>query len=224
MENVTHWTQQSTADFVYGIAATFVAQIETKMEEGDVSRSEIAKRLNRTSGRVSQILNNPGNLGLKVMVETAGSLGMKVGVIAYDDHDPTNGNGPIDPDVFVKCWERAGRPASIFEVEDAFASHVWEGYLSNVIGSDISNTATGKILGYNANLAGYVGGVAYIYPTVKTVEPVNLLPNVQVGASQIPNLNEPWRKPCLPEFGELHEIRRQQESPTTLLRQRREAA
>lgn len=121
MENVAHWTQQSIADFVYSISSTFVAQIETKMEEKEISRSEVATRLNKSSGRVSQILNNPGNLSLRVMVETARSLGLKVSVVAYDDNDPTDDNGPIDPDVFVKCWKRAGSPANLFELEDSFA-------------------------------------------------------------------------------------------------------
>jgi hypothetical protein len=53
------------------------------------------------------------------MVEIANSLGMKAGVIAYDDDDPDNTKGPIDPDVFVKSWEKLGRPVDLFEVEEA---------------------------------------------------------------------------------------------------------
>ena len=119
MENVAHWTRQSTADYVYSISSTFIAQIETKMEDDDISRTEVASRLKKSSGRVSQILNNPGNLSIRVMVEVANSLGMKVGVIAYDDSDPDNTKGPIDPDVFVKSWEKLGRPVDLFALEEA---------------------------------------------------------------------------------------------------------
>jgi len=216
MENVAHWTQQSTADFVYGIAATFVAQIETRMEEEDVSRSEIAKRLNKTNGRVSQILNNPGNLGLKVMVETAGSLGMKVGVIAYDDHDPTNENGPIDPDVFVKCWERAGRPVNLFDAKDASASTIWEEYLNYTTGTDLSIGAVGQIPAYGVNIPGYIGDLARFYSIVKAVESDKLHGNFQISAPQVSNLNEPWHNPFLPcGFSE----KWQPQIPTTLVTQ-----
>jgi hypothetical protein len=216
MENVAHWTQQSTADFVYGIAATFVAQIETKMEEGDVSRSEIAKRLNKTSGRVSQILNNPGNLGLKVMVETAGSLGMKVGVIAYDDHDPTNENGPIDPDVFVKCWERAGRPANLFEIEGASAYDIWSMYLDNQIGTDLLNKAAGQILEYGASFQVYSGGFGGLYEPTRFVEPLGLLQRFQLGQPQASKPNEPWQKSFQPELSGFLEKWHPQQSTTLI--------
>jgi hypothetical protein len=119
MENVTHWTHQSTADFVYNISSDFVAQLETKMEEEDISRGALANRLSKTSGRVSQVFNNPGNLSLRVIVDYARALGMKVSLVAYDDGDSKNENGPINPDVFVKCWEKCNQPQDLFEVAAA---------------------------------------------------------------------------------------------------------
>ncbi len=98
-----------------------MAQLETKMEEAGVSRSELALRLNKSSGRVSQVFNDPGNLSLRVIVEYAHALGMKAGLIAYDDGDPENANGPISPDVFVQCWRRANCPSDLFEAEDTNA-------------------------------------------------------------------------------------------------------
>lgn len=119
METVGHWTQQSVDDFVYSISASFTGQLERKMQEKEISRSELAAKLDKTTGRVSQVLNDPGNLGLRLIVEYAGSLGMKASVIAYDDNDPDNTKGPINPEVFVKSWEKLGRPSDLFEVEDA---------------------------------------------------------------------------------------------------------
>jgi hypothetical protein len=115
MTTATHWTQGSTDNFVYSISSSFTAQIECKMEKLGMSRSELAARLNKTTGRVSQVLNDPGNLGLKLIVEYARELDMKVSIVAYDDHDPNNYKGPIIPDVFVTCWENAGRPRDLFE-------------------------------------------------------------------------------------------------------------
>lgn len=119
METVAHWTQYSMADFIHSISSNFVAQIETKIEVEGISQNEIASRMNKTSGRVSQVLNNPGNLSIRVMVELARSLGMKVSIIAYDDKDPNNDRGPINPDVFVKSWEKLNCPIDLFEVEEA---------------------------------------------------------------------------------------------------------
>ena len=193
MENVAHWTQQSTADFVYSISSTFVAQIETKMEEEQISRSAIANRLKKSSGRVSQILNNPGNLSLGVMVETAGSLGMKVGVIAYDDHDPANENGPIDPDVFVKCWENMGRPANLFEVEDASDCDIWSMKLNKMIGTDLLNKAAGQPLEYGVSFHGYSDVFTGIYAPTKFVEPLELLQRLQLGEPQVSSPIETWQ-------------------------------
>jgi hypothetical protein len=116
MSMTTHWTARSVDDFVYGISASFTAQIEAKMEAEGVSRTKLAKRLNKSTGRVSQVLNDPGNLGLKLIVEYARELGMKVSIVAYDDGDLNNEKGPVKPEVFVKCWEMQNCPANLFEV------------------------------------------------------------------------------------------------------------
>jgi transcriptional regulator with XRE-family HTH domain len=126
MENVAHWTHKSSVDFVYNISSGFVSQLETKMEEENVSRSEMAHRLGKTNGRVSQVFNDPGNLSLRVAVEYAGALGMKVGLIAYDDGDSKNENGPIIPDVFVRCWERSDRPKDLFEIAENTAVSIYD--------------------------------------------------------------------------------------------------
>ncbi len=119
MGELSHWTQESIDDFVYSISASYTAQLEVKMEEQRVSQTELANRLKKTTGRVSQVLNDPGNLGLKVIVEYAKALGMKVSIVAYDDGDPGNSRGPIRPEVFVKCWEKAKCPTALYEVEAA---------------------------------------------------------------------------------------------------------
>ena len=127
MENVAQWTQESVAAFVYSISSDFVAQLETKMEKEKISRSELASRLDKSNGRVSQVFNDPGNLGVRLMVEYARALGLKVSIIAYDDGDPENDKGPISPDVFVTAWQRLKQPRDLFGMESAIllSAAIW---------------------------------------------------------------------------------------------------
>ena len=106
----THWTEQSIEDFAFRIAADFIAQLEDMMEVTPMSKKELAHKLGVTKGRISQIFNNPGNLSLETIVEYSKALNMKVAVVAYNDNDPGNDNGPINSDIFRICWEKAGKP------------------------------------------------------------------------------------------------------------------
>lgn len=127
-----HWTARSTLDFVHRISSDFVAQVETKLENAGISHTDLATRLGVSVGRVSQVLNDPGNLTLKNTVQYAQALGMKVAVLAYDDDDPKNKKGPISAAVFNLCWRRAGAPRDFFE----FARY--EGLIRQFIGAVIS--------------------------------------------------------------------------------------
>lgn len=109
-----HWTSRSTEDFVHQISSDFAFQIENRMDEEPVNQLNLAKRLGVSESRVSQVLRNPGNLTLKKMVEYARALGMKVAVIAYDDGDPLNKNGPINSQIFTASWKRLGSPSDFF--------------------------------------------------------------------------------------------------------------
>ncbi|MBI4468188.1 MAG: XRE family transcriptional regulator [Acidobacteria bacterium] len=116
-KQVAHWSEQSTADFLYRIASDFVVQIEAKMESKRLSKSRLAQALGVSKGRVSQLLNNPGNLGLVTIVRCARALGLKVAIVAYDDADRDNTKGPIISDVFRICWENAGKPQDFWALE-----------------------------------------------------------------------------------------------------------
>lgn len=116
MDQLKHWTADSTEQFVYRISSDFVGQLEMKLEKDKISRNRLAKTLRVTKGRVSQVLNDPGNLTVKLAVEYAHAAGMKAALIAYDDHDPENFAGPINAAVFTTCWDMAGRPKDLFSV------------------------------------------------------------------------------------------------------------
>jgi transcriptional regulator with XRE-family HTH domain len=113
-----HWTERSTADFLYQIGADFIRQIETVMEKEGVNQADLAKRLKVSEGRVSQVLNNPGNLTLKKIVEYVRALGRKVAIVEYNDDDPNNQHGPVSAEIFAKCWYRAGMPTDFFALEN----------------------------------------------------------------------------------------------------------
>src|SRR5690349_17560678 len=99
MPKTNHWTD-TDEKFQFRIAMDFIGQIEKKMESGGITQKRLAKRLGVSFGRISQVLNNPGNLNLKSIVKTARGLGMKVAIVAYDDLDPTNNFGPINSEIF----------------------------------------------------------------------------------------------------------------------------
>jgi len=109
-KTTAHWTQQNIANFVYRISSDFVIQIAKKLEKEKIQHNEFATQLGLTRGRVSQLMNNPGNLTLRNVVHCARTLGMKVAIIAYEDGDPENQSGPIPSEIFSACWQKAGAP------------------------------------------------------------------------------------------------------------------
>jgi transcriptional regulator with XRE-family HTH domain len=117
-----HWTESSTADYLYTIGADYVRQIEQKIGDGEGTQAQLAARLGVTKGRVSQVLNHPGNITLRTIVEYARALGLKVAVIAYDDGDPHNFDGPLDSEIFTFCWEMMGKPKDFFDLKNIRAT------------------------------------------------------------------------------------------------------
>lgn len=113
-----HWTAGTIGDFVFQVASDFTLQLEKRLEAGPITNKELAKRLKITAGRVSQVLNTPGNFKLRSMTEYARALGLKLAVVAYDDGDPENKKGPINSEVFYECWKRQGRPQDFYDLRN----------------------------------------------------------------------------------------------------------
>jgi plasmid maintenance system antidote protein VapI len=57
-----------------GKAFDFVTYVSSRLESGGVTQADLALRLGVTEGRVSQMLNAPGNLTLKQIVRLAWAL------------------------------------------------------------------------------------------------------------------------------------------------------
>lgn len=116
-----HWTERNIKTYLFRIVADFIDQIENKMESLPISQDEFAKKLGLSKGRVSQILNRRGNITLKTIIHCARTLGMKVSMVAYEDDDPRNKKGPINPEVFRICWEKSGKPRDLWDTQNVLA-------------------------------------------------------------------------------------------------------
>jgi transcriptional regulator with XRE-family HTH domain len=113
-----HWTERSIDDFLYRIGADFVRQLEAVMARRGETRVALADRLGVSKGRISQLLNNPGNLTLRKSIEYARALGLKVSLVPYDDGDTANANGPVNAEIFTTCWQMAGMPTDFFALRN----------------------------------------------------------------------------------------------------------
>ncbi len=119
----THWTGQSTKDYLFRIVADFISQLESKMEAMPISQAEYAKKLRVSKGRVSQFLNHPGNFKLENIIKYAKALGIKVSIVAYDDNDPKNIKGPINSEIFRMSWEQLGKPRDFWAMQNNTANN-----------------------------------------------------------------------------------------------------
>lgn len=120
-----HWTETSVEDFQFKVSFDFVEQLQDALRSQGTSQSEFAATLGLTKGRVSQIINNPGNLTLRSMVRWSRALGQKVSIVLYDDRDATNRDGPVDSEIFRKCWEIAGMPSHHGQIPGATNPFMW---------------------------------------------------------------------------------------------------
>lgn len=112
-----HWTAQSLEDFRYEIAADFIDQIESRLQENKWQRKDLAQALGKSESWVSQLFNNPGNMSLNTMIGCAAKLNMKLSVLAYDDGDHDLQRGPVHAEVFNRCWEMLEKPHDFWDVE-----------------------------------------------------------------------------------------------------------
>jgi transcriptional regulator with XRE-family HTH domain len=113
-----NWTEESTANFRYRVAFDFIEDLQSRMDKKGLSQAAIAKLLNISEGRVSQVFHNPGNLTIDTMIEYARALEVKLSIVAYDDGDKDNKQGLIPAEIFRLCWEKCGTPSSMWDIEE----------------------------------------------------------------------------------------------------------
>jgi hypothetical protein len=148
-----HYTSTNQEALVERVTSDFIGQIAQRLEVSDTPQIELAKKLGKSESEVSQVLNlNRINLTLKTMVGYARALGMKVAVIAYDDGDPTNENGPVGSEIFTLSWEKSGKQRDIWSLNQVSYStstterlywiHGWMcGSITSTFGGGAFNTS-----------------------------------------------------------------------------------
>jgi transcriptional regulator with XRE-family HTH domain len=97
----------------------FIAQIERELERKGISQAQLADLLGVSESAVSKVLNNPQNLTLKTIASYSFALGVKAGIVAYDDHDAANQKGLVPSGVFNECWNALGCPRDSWQMEEA---------------------------------------------------------------------------------------------------------
>ena len=113
----THWTERSIKDYRYKIIDDYISQLEKKMEDKEISIKDFSKMFKTSKSRISQLLNDPGNITFDNVVKLARALEMKVSLVAYEDNDPENKRGPINSEIFKICWEKAGKPQDFWATQ-----------------------------------------------------------------------------------------------------------
>ena len=162
-----HWTTRSVKDYLFRIAADFIAQLEKKMEFLSISQDELAKKLGVTKGRVSQLINNPGNFKLFKMIEYAKALGCKISIVAYEDDDPENKKGPINSEIFRICWENLGKPRDLWDLQDFTLRVEVAGNATNAVFCSNANEYISLALAQNERIEGNCYLPAYSYQPEK---------------------------------------------------------
>jgi transcriptional regulator with XRE-family HTH domain len=151
-----HYTSTDTEVLTNRITFDFIAQLANRLETDGIEQQELARRLNVSEGAVSQVLNlGRMNLNLKTMVQYARALGMKMAVVAYDDGDPNNANGPVGANIFALSWEKLGKPKDVWSLRENFqcvaANHanqvsafpsqeVWPNWMNSWMNTSTSTT------------------------------------------------------------------------------------
>jgi transcriptional regulator with XRE-family HTH domain len=116
---MTHYTNANDESFVNRITFDFIAQLANRLQTSGMKQSELAEKLDVGESAVSQVLNlGRMNLTLRLMVRYARVLGMKVAIVAYDDRDPHNENGPVGSEIFNLSWEKIGKPRDVWSVSE----------------------------------------------------------------------------------------------------------
>jgi hypothetical protein len=159
---MTHYTAASDRSFVNRIMFDFMAQLEERLAVTETTQSALAKKLNLTEGAVSQVLNlTSSNYKLETLVKYARAAGMKVALVAYDDDDPNNKNGPVGPEIFALTWDGLGKPRDTWAVTESLRSVAatcaspvmafpsWSlGYTNSTLASDQDPTTAGQFHKY----------------------------------------------------------------------------
>lgn len=94
----------------WGVIHQFFHLVLTYMEDNNIKKSDLAKRLGKSRSAISQILNQTPNITVKKMVEIADAIGITIQVVS-----------PQVKDAFFK---------SNHEIEYSFINNIWTDFTS----------------------------------------------------------------------------------------------
>ncbi|MBU1413322.1 helix-turn-helix domain-containing protein [Myxococcota bacterium] len=121
-KSFTHYTADA-AGFRSHLALDCMDQVQRVMAESGITQRALAAHLKISEGRVSQLLNSPGNLTLDKLVQLAFAVDRKLGILLYDDDDRKHAKGPVFGEVFRRTWELAGKPRTGWDLEELEQEH-----------------------------------------------------------------------------------------------------
>lgn len=112
-----HWTTTDPKALRLAILAGFMCQIENELESSKASFGEFAERLEISQSHLAQVLAGDAVPPVDLMLKMAHLVGLTPSFVAYT-HPSIETSGPLNPDVFVQLWEKAGRPLNSFAVNE----------------------------------------------------------------------------------------------------------
>lgn len=102
------------------LALDFLEAIEDRLMGKGLTHKDLAGLLSISESAVSQMFQKP-NFTLKKLIEISQALGLKVGLITYDDNDPDNKLGPIFGELFTEIWDLHNKPRDFQDLENVIA-------------------------------------------------------------------------------------------------------
>jgi transcriptional regulator with XRE-family HTH domain len=106
-----HWTERSIADYTAKLFYDFIDQLNL-IDFKDFKA--VAKKMGVTINRIQQILRGESYPTLPTIVKLIKAIDSDVAIIVYkkDKEIP-----PINPQIFVRCWEYMGKPIDFFALD-----------------------------------------------------------------------------------------------------------
>ena len=116
-----NWTAESPSAFARKLMFGFLTQIRKTLEKrSPLSEEEIHSLVDaKYALQVLEEEDDYPNLEKISIVQLARwcqEFKLKAAIVLYEDGDPENHNGLIDPEVFRGCWHKQGEPKDFFEL------------------------------------------------------------------------------------------------------------
>lgn len=86
------------------------------MQSTGTSVNDLVFITGMTTPLVQQYVDDPRRLPMAVLAQLAAAMGCRVSVMLYPNVETPD--GPVHPEIFLKFWQAAGRPKTVFDLEE----------------------------------------------------------------------------------------------------------